>query len=165
MKLRVVSPRTTILTYLLIELFAITFFLLVWRNLSPYGVFSIMQVLQYGLLVIVGLFTLIPVALELIGFGSHRLSISEKGVSYRARKTRYRLGWEEIDHIALCPSLLGQTTKSSYVCFFADDRTRRVSGRAEFSRSAFGLQYRKGLPELIAKYCDLPIENLKEIQK
>ena len=164
MKMRAVSPRTTILTYGLIELFAISFFLLILTNLTPYKYFSVMQVLQYGLLVVVGVFILIPFFLEFFGFGSYRFRISEKGVTYSARKTRYRLSWEEIHHIALIPDLLGQTTKKSYICFFADDQPRRVSGRAEFSRSAFGAQYRKGLPELIAKYSDLPIENLETIE-
>lgn len=123
-----------------------------------------MQVLQYGLLAIIGLFALIPIFLELFGFGSFRFTISDKGVSYRARRTRYRLRWDEVQRIALCPGLLGFTTKNSFLCFFADDQPRRVSGRAEFSRSAFGVQYRKGLPELIARYTDMQIENLDAIE-
>ena len=165
MKLRVVSPLETIVKYSLIELFAILFFLLVLRNLSPYQYFSVMQVLQYGLLLVVVLFLLLPVVVEFFGFGAARLLLSGRGVVYKTRGMKHTLGWNEIERVILSPDLYGQVTKRSYIIFCADEEPNAVRNRSEFHPRAFGLQYRKGLPKVIAKYCDLPIENLSKIEK
>ena len=165
MKLRAVAPRETIIKYGLIEVFSILFFLLVLRNLTPYRYFSVMQVLQYTLLTVVGLFILIPVWLELFGFGALRFLITKRGVVYQKRRLRYRLAWEDIQHVILTPDLYGRVSKSCYVVFYADEEPRLVSGRSEFHPRAFGLQYRKGLPKIIKKYCDLPIERLDTIER
>jgi len=165
MKLRVVSPRETIIKYLLIEGFAILFFLLVLRNLTPFRYFSVMQVLQYALLSVVGLFILLPVWVELFGFGAIRFVLSKRGVSYQKRRLKYRLAWDEVQRIVLTPNIYGRVAKGSYLVFYADDTPNRVNGRTEFNPRAFGLQYRKGLPEAIAKYCDLEIENLNLVEK
>ena len=165
MKLRVVSPRETIVKYAMVEVFAILFFLLVWRNLTPYRYFSVMQVLQYSLLGVVALFILLPVGVELFGFGSLRFLLSKRGVGYQNRKTRYRLSWDDVQRVVLSPDLYGRISKRSYVVFYADEEPQQVTGKTEFYERAFGLQYRKGLPELIAKYTDLEIENLEVIQK
>lgn len=160
MKLRVVSPLETIVKYALIELFAIPFFLLVLRNLTPYRYFSVMQVLQYALLFSVALFILLPVWVELFGFGSARFLIHSRGVSYQTRGIHYELAWEDVERVVLSPDLYGQVTKRSYLVFYADAESNRVRNRSEFHPRAFGVQYRKGLPEVIAQYCDLRIENL-----
>lgn len=165
MKLRVVSPRETIVKYAMVEVFAILFFLLVLRNLTPYRYFSVMQLLQYSLLGVVVLFLLLPIGVELFGFGALRFLLSKRGVTYRNRKLRYRLAWDEVRHIVLAPDLYGRISKRSYLVFYADDDPRPVTGKSEFHERAFGLQFRKGLPEAIAKYCDYPIENLDVIQK
>lgn len=165
MKLRTVSPRTTILTYLLIELFAVSFFLLLQRNRTPFRYFSVMQALEYALLAIVLVFMLIPVYLELFGFGSIRFILSKRGVSYQKHGLRYRLAWSDVRRVILAPDLYGRVTKGSYLVFYADEAPRQVRGRAEFNSRAFGVQYRKGLPEAISKYCDLEIENLDAIVK
>ena len=165
MKLRVVSPIETIVKYALIELFGIAFFLLVLRNLSPYQYFSVMQVLQYGLLVVVVLFLLLPVFVELFGFGSARFLLSSRGVIYQTRRTKYKLGWDEIERVILSPDLYGQVTKRSYIIFYADEEPNAVRNRSEFHSRAFGVQYRKGLRKAIAKYCDLEIENLSKVEK
>jgi hypothetical protein len=165
MKLRVVSPRETIIKYLMIEIFAILFFLLILRNLTPYRYFSVMQVLQYALLGIVALFILLPVWVELFGFGSARFLLSSRGVIYQTRRTKYKLSWSEIERVILMPDLYGQVTRRSYLVFYADEKPNQISGRSEFHPRAFGLQYRKGLPEAIAQYCDLEIENLDAIVK
>lgn len=165
MKLRAVAPRETIIKYGLIEVFSILFFLLILRNLTPYRYFSVMQVLQYTLLTVVGLFILIPVWLELFGFGATRLIITKRGVVYQKRRLRYRLAWEDIQHVILTPDLYGRVSKNCYIVFYADEDPRLVSGRSEFHARAFGLQYRKGLPEIIKKYCDLPIERLDTIER
>ncbi|MEZ4627160.1 MAG: hypothetical protein R2912_03375 [Eubacteriales bacterium] len=165
MKLRVVSPRETIVKYAMVEVFAILFFLLVWRNLTPYRYFSVMQVLQYSLLGVVALFILLPVGVELFGFGSLRFLLSKRGVGYQNRKIRYRLSWDDVQRVVLSPDLYGRISKRSYVVFYADEEPQQVTGKTEFYERAFGLQYRKGLPELIAKYTDLEIENLEVIQK
>ena len=163
MKLRVISPRETIVKYALIELFAISFFLLVWRNLTPYRYFSVMQVLQYALLFAVGLFILLPVWAELFGFGSARFVISSSGVSYQTRRTTYKLAWDEVARVILTPGLYGQVTKRSYIVFYADEQPTNARNRSEFHPRAFGVQYRKGLEEVLAKYCDRAIENMDEI--
>ncbi len=165
MKLRVVSPRETIVKYALIEGFSILFFLLILRNLTPYRYFTVMQLLQYALLVAVGLFILIPVWLELFGFGSIRLTLSKRGVMYQKRRLRYRLPWENVRRIIVTPDLYGRVGKRSYIVFYAEDEPQLIGARSDFHARAFGLQYRKGLPEIIKKYCDLPIENLKAIER
>ena len=165
MKLRVVSPRETIIKYVMIELFAISFLLLVLRNLTPYRYFSVMQLLQYALLFFVGLFILLPVFVELFGFGSARLVLSSRGVIYQTRRTKYKLAWEDVSRVVLSPDLYGQVTKRSYVVFYANEEPMLIRNRSEFHPDAFGLQYRKGLENAIAKYCDLQIENLSQIEK
>jgi hypothetical protein len=164
MKLRVVSPRETIIKYVMIELFAIPFFLLVLRNLTPFRYFSVMQTLQYALLAAVALFILLPVFVELFGFGSARFIISSRGVIYQTRRTKYKLAWEDVDRVVLSPDLYGQVTKRSYVVFYAEEASNLVRNRSEFHARAFGAQYRKGLEKTIATYCDLEIENLREIK-
>ena len=165
MKLRAVAPRETIIKYGMIETFSILFFLLILRNLTPYRYFSVMQVLQYALLTVVGLFILIPVWLELFGFGTIRLIITKRGVVFQKRRLRYRLAWEDIRHVILSPDLYGRVSTNCYIVFYADDEPRLVSGRSEFHTRAFGLQYRKGLPKIIAQYCDKEIYNLDAIEK
>ncbi len=164
MKLRAVSPLETIVKYLMIELFAIPFFLLVYKNLTPYRYFSVMQALQYALLGAVALFILLPVYLELFGFGSIRFVLSKRGVIYQKRRLRYRLAWEDVKHIALCTNLYGRVSRRCYLVFYADENPRLITGRSEFHPRAFGMQYRKGLPDVIATYCDLSIENLDAIE-
>ena len=165
MKLRVVSPLETIFKYVLIELFAIPFFLLVLRNLTPYRYFSVMQLLQYTLLFAVVLFTVLPVWVELFGFGSARLLLNSRGVIYQTRRIKYKLAWEDVQRIVLTPSLYGQVSKRSFLVFYADVEALPARNRSEFHPRAFGAQYRKGLPEAIAKYCNLPIENLEIVVK
>lgn len=165
MKLRVVSPRETIVKYAIIEVFSILFFLLILRNLTPYRYFTVMQLLQYALLTAVGLFILIPVWLELFGFGAYRMKLTKRGVAYLKRKLRYRLSWEDVRRIIVTPDLYGSVSKRCYIVFYAEDEPQLVGGRSEFHAGAFGLQYRKGLPEIIAQYCDLPIERLGAIEK
>ncbi len=165
MKLRAVSPLETIVKYLMVELFAIPFFLLVRMNLTPFRYFSVMQVLQYTLLAAVGLFILLPVYLELFGFGAARFIVTKRGVVYQKRRLKFQLSWEQIRHIVLTPDLYGRVSRRSYLVFYAAEKPRPVTGRSEFHPRAFGLQFRKGLPEAIAKYCDLEIENLEAVPK
>lgn len=165
MKLRAVSPREIITKYLMVELFAIPFFLLVRMNLTPYRYFSVMQVLQYVLLAAVGLFILLPVYLELFGFGAARFILTKRGVIYQRRRVKYQLPWEDVKHIVLAPDLYGRVSRRSYLVFYASEKPRPVTGRSEFHPRAFGLQYRKGLPKMIAKYTDLEIENLDVIRE
>lgn len=165
MKLRAVSPREIIIKYLMVELFAIPFFLLVRMNLTPYRYFSVMQVLQYALLTAVGLFILLPVYLELFGFGAARFILTKRGIIYQRRRVKFQLPWEEVKHIVLAPDLYGRVSRRSYLVFYAAEQPRPVTGRSEFHARAFGLQYRKGLPQAIAQYCSIPIENLEVIRE
>ena len=73
--------------------------------------------------------------------------------------------WAEVQRITLAPDLYDRVSRRSYLVFYAEERPRPVTGRSEFHPHAFGLQYRKGLPEAIAKYCDLEIENLSVIEQ
>ena len=112
-----------------------------------------------------GLFILIPVWLELFGFGSIRLILSKRGVMYQKRRLGYRLAWDDVRRIIVTPDLYGRVSKRSYIVFYAEDEPQLIGARSDFHAGAFGLQYRKGLPEIIKKYCDLPIENIKAVQK
>ena len=67
--------------------------------------------------------------------------------------------------IIVTPDLYGRVSKRSYIVFYAEDEPQLIGARSEFHAGAFGLQYRKGLPEIIKKYCDLPIENLEAIER
>ena len=149
MKFRVVSPRETIVKYAMVEVFAILFFLLVLRNLTPYRIFSVMQTLQYALLGVVILFILLPVGVELFGFGALRFHLTKRGIVYQNRKLKYRLAWDEVQHIVLAPDLYGRISKRSYLVFYADEqptnacttgwRTFAESGRESKFFSASGI--------------------------
>ena len=65
----------------------------------------------------------------------------------------------------MTPDLYGRVSKRSYIVFYAEDEPQLIGARSDFHAGAFGLQYRKGLPEIIQRYCDLPIENIKAVQK
>ena len=111
------------------------------------------------------LFILLPVWVEFFGFGSARLLLNSRGVIYQTRRIKSRLAWADVQRIVLTPSLYGQVSKRSFLVFYADAEALPARNRSEFHPRAFGAQYRKDLPDVIAKYCDLPIENLDLVER
>ncbi|MEA4869243.1 hypothetical protein SDC9_92892 [bioreactor metagenome] len=164
MKIRAVRLQTVLIKYILAESFSLLFLavLLIGAKLNPNE--SLLPVLRIILMLFLLVVALYPVYSELFGSGAIRFEMDETGVTYRKRQTAYHLDWPEIKCISLNPDLLEQLTKRCYICFFAADDACWLRSREEFSEQAFGVQYRKGLPEAIAKYTDLEICNLNAIQ-
>ena len=164
MKIRVVRLQTVLLKYILAEGFALAFLavLLVGAKINPNE--SLLPILRIILILFLLIVALYPVFSEVFGSGAIRFEMDETGVTYRKRKTVYHLDWPEVKCITLNPDLLEQLTKRCYICFFAADDACWLRSREEFSERAFGVQYRKGLPEAIAKYTDIEISNLNTIQ-
>ncbi len=65
--------------------------------------------------------------------------------------------------MALYPDRYGRFTKNCFICFSADEAFRAIRGRDDFSARIFGLQYRRGLPELIERYGNKQVEGLEQI--
>ncbi len=165
MKIRVVRFQTVLIKYILAESFALAFLavLLVGAKLNPNE--SLLPILRIILILFLLVVALYPVYSEVFGSGALRFEMDESGVTYRKRKTVYHLDWEEVKCISLNPDLLEQFTKRCYICFFAEDDACWLRSREEFNGRAFGVQYRRGLPEAIAQYTDLAICNLCEIRQ
>ncbi|MEN6635466.1 MAG: hypothetical protein ABFC56_06425, partial [Clostridiaceae bacterium] len=165
MSFRVVSPRITWIIYLGIEMFAIPFFLLLLFDIGPYQVYDSMPGARLIQLLFLCFALLLPLYFEFFNFGSLRLQMDETGVTYKSRQVEYHLSWNEVKRISLNPDAPEQLSTSKYVCFFAEEEPRTIIARSGFNSRAFGLQYRKGLPAIIKKYCDLPIERLDTIER
>ena len=165
MKFRVVSPRITWIIYFGIELLAIPFFFLLLFDVGPYQVYDGMPGMRLIQLLILCVAIVLPLYFEYYSFGALWLRVDESGVTYRTRQVEYHLSWDEVKHISINPEAPNQLSTGLYLCFFADEEPKPVVARSGFHARAFGLQYRKGLPEIIAQYCSLPIENLEAIQK
>ena len=165
MNFRVVSPKITLMIYLGIELLALPFFILIAFGIGPYQYILEMPDFRLPLLLFLSVAIVIPVYFEFYSFGALRFRMDEAGVTYKMQKNEYHLSWSEVKHITLNPDAPEQLSTGRYLCFFADNEPTAVTARSGFNARAFGLQYRKGLPEAIAKYCDLKIENLIVVQK
>lgn len=165
MNFRVVSPRMTWIIYLGIELFAIPFFFLLLFDIGPYQVYDSIPGARLIQLLLLCVALVLPLYFEFFNFGSLRLQMDEVGVTYKSRQVEYHLSWNEVKRISINPDAPGQLSTGVYLCFFADEEPKTIVARSGFNSRAFGLQFRKGLPEAIAKYCDLPIENLEIVQK
>ena len=165
MRIRVVSPKVILFIYLGTELLAIPFFILILFGIGPYQYMNEMPDLRLLLLLFLSVSIVLPLYFEFFSFGSLRLKIDEYGVTYHSRQEEYHLPWSEVKRIALIPDAFGEYATTPYVCFFADEEPRTIKARAEFNPRAFGVQNRKGLPEMIAKFCDIEIENLNVIDK
>jgi len=161
----VVSPRITWFIYFGIELLAIPLFFLILFSIGPYQVYDGMPGTRLIQLLFLFVAILLPLYFEHYSFGALWLRLDEAGVTYRTRQIEYYLSWNEVKRISINPDAPGQLSTGLYLCFFADEEPITIVARSGFHARAFGLQYRKGLPEIIKKYCDLPIENLDAIQK
>ena len=164
MKIRAVRLQNVLIKYILAEGFALLFLavLLVGARISPND--SLLPILRIVLMLFLLVVALYPVYSEVFGTGSIRFEMDETGVTYRKYKTVYHLDWAEVTCISLNPDLLEQLTRRCYICFFAADDACWLRSREEFNEHAFGVQYRKGLPEAIAKYSELEIRNLDAIE-
>ena len=165
MNLRVISPRLRFRIYFLIEMISVPFFLMtIYGGLPSFD--STFEFVSWLFVVLVFLFAVLsPLLIEKFDFGSERFLLDASGVSYVTRKVNYHLDWAQVQHICISPDRYGRFTKNCFICFYAEEVPRWMPMRSDYSPTAFGLQYRKGLPEIIAQYCSLPIENLDAIQK
>ena len=165
MNLRVISPRLRFRIYFLIELLALPMLgLFVYVGFSPED--STFEVVSWIFLIALQLFVaLSPLLIEKYSFGAEWFHLDASGVSYVTRKVNYHLDWAQVQHICISPDRYGRFTKNCFICFYAEEVPRWMPMRSDYSPTAFGLQYRKGLPEIIAQYCSLPIENLEAVQK
>jgi hypothetical protein len=165
MKLPVVKTSLTVTIYFAIYLFVLPFFVLI----AAVGIgrsFNLFKKISWWfLLVSTGGILLSPVWITKYGFPSLRFTIDEDGVSYIMRKCTYHLNWDEIRYVILYPDRYGRFTKNCFICFVADEFPPIISGREQFSDRVFGVQYRKGLPEYIGRYCDKPIQGLEYLQR
>ena len=165
MNLRVISPRLRFRIYFLIEMISVPFFLMtLYGGLPSFD--STFEFVSWLFVVLVFLFAVLsPLLIEKFDFGSERFLLDASGVSYVTRKVNYHLDWAQVQHICISPDRYGRFTKNCFICFYAEEFPRWMPMRSDYSPTAFGLQYRKGLPEAIAQYCSLPIENLEAVQK
>ena len=165
MRLSVISPRLRLTIYFIIELIVSPFFAMtIYAGLPSFE--STIEFISWLVVFLLFFFWLLsPIFLEKFGLGSEMFHLDESGVTYTTRKVIYHLDWTQVNHIMLSPDQYGRNTKNCFICFYAEDIPRWMPMRSDYTPTAFGLQYRKGLPELIAKYTDLEIENLEMIQK
>ena len=165
MRLRVISPRLRVTIYFLIELIVLPFFVLtIYGGVPSYE--STIEFISWLFVFLLFLFWLLsPFFMEKFGLGSEWFMIDASGVTYTSRKATYHLDWEQVNHIMLSPDRNGRTTKNCFICFYAEEVPRWMPMRTDYTATAFGVQYRKGLPEIIAQYCGKEIYNLDAIEK
>ena len=106
---------------------------------------------------------LMPVWSKIWGASSMRFRIDHTGVTYIKRKTSYYMKWDDVQYIILYPDAYGRITKNCYICFFSD-KTRPTLTKKGFKEGAFGVQWRKGLEEIIREYTDKPILGIASFQ-
>ena len=165
MKLPVIKTSLTVTIYFAIYLFVLPLFVLILAAGIGRGTNLFEEISWWFLLVSTGGILLSPVWITKYGFPSLRFAIDEDGVSYITRKCTFHLKWDEIPYIILYPDRYGRFTKNCFICFVADEVSPLISSREQFNASAFGVQYRKWLPEYIGKYCDKPIQGLEYLQR
>jgi hypothetical protein len=151
--------------YFLIEIIVLPFFILIVYAGFP-SCESTIEFISWLFVFLLFFFWLLsPIFLEIFGLGSEWFILDASGVTYTTRKVMYHLDWTQVNHIMLSPDRYGRTTKNCFICFYAEEVPRWMPMRSDYTSTAFGIQYRKGLPEAIAKYCDLPIENIEAVLK
>ena len=165
MIMRVISPRLRFWIYFLIELLALPLLALYFYiGISPDD--STFEVICLFFLIALQLFVaLFPLLIEKYDFGAEWFHLDASGVTYQSRKATYHLDWVQVQHIMLSPDRTGNTTINSFICFYAEELPRWLPMRSDYSPTAFGLQYRKGLPETIGQYCNKEIYNLDAIER
>ena len=165
MNLRVISPRLRFWVYFLIELLALPLLVLYFYiGISPDD--STFDVICLFFLIALQLFVaLFPLLIEKYDFGAEWFHLDASGVTYTSRKVTYHLDWAQVQHIMLSPDAYGRFTKNCFICFYAEEIPSWLPMRSDYTPTAFGLQYRKGLPEVIAQYCSKEIYNLDAIEK
>ena len=92
--------------------------------------------------------------------------IGEKGVYCHFRKNHYFMPWENVKQIIMYPDMMGRITKNCIIFFIADDVPPPLpkKGALEYSDSFIGVQYRKGLLEIIRAYTSILIKNAEWIE-
>ena len=165
MRLRVISPRLRFQIYFLIELITAPFFFMtIYAGFPSFE--STVELISWIFVFLLFLFAVLsPVIIEITSFGANWFYLDTLGITYTTRKVSYHLDWAQVKHIMLSPDAYGRTTKNCFICFYAEEVPRWMPMHSDYSPTAFGLQYRKGLPEIIAQYCDKEIYNLDAIEK
>ncbi len=165
MQLRVISPRLRFRIYFLIELIAVPFFFL-YLYAGTQSIESTVEFVSWIFVLLLQLFAvLLPIFIERYDFGAEWFYLDASGVTYTSRKAAYHLDWTQVRHIMLSPDQYGRFTKNCFICFYADEIPSWLPLRSDYTPTAFGLQYRKGLPAIIAQYCSKDIMNLDAIEK
>ncbi len=95
------------------------------------------------------------------GYSSMKFRIDRNGVTYIKRKRYYHMKWDEIQNIIFYPDAYGRITKNCFICFIADKVPPLLTGYENFGEGAFGVQWRKGLEEIIREYTDKPIQGIE----
>lgn len=100
------------------------------------------------------------------GLGSQYFIIDSEGVSYiKKRNVRFTIRWEKVAVIALAPDGCGHYSTKSFVIFaIRDDALLLLSNRDHYNEDVVGVQYRKGLVDLIKQYTDIPIRFIDTIE-
>ena len=175
MRYRVMNSRSTLMIAAFVEalLCSLLAFFLYTESLRSwkFGAGSMITVaLLLGLIV----FFAVEAA---FGFGEEHITIDEAGLTFEARKAvaagsalgsrkeNYFIPWSEVRYVCLARTASGRYSKLSFIVFSTDVPYPQLYSRSAFDRTHVGIQYRKGLTDVIRRYTDLPIRSIEEIEK
>lgn len=166
MNMSVIRPSNIIKIYCFNYIFIMPFFIvmLVMDNLGRDHSYIEAIIRWFLIIFIFCIFILMPVWNGKWGFAAMRFKINEIGVAYIKRNTCYYLKWDEIEYIILYPDQYGRMTKNCLICFVADKVPPMLNGYKDFNERAFGVQWRKGLEEIIREYTDKPIRGIEYLR-
>lgn len=68
-------------------------------------------------------------------------------------------------YVYLARTASGRYSKLSYIVFSIDVPYPQLYSGSAFDRTHVGIQYRKGLTDVIRRYTDLPIRFIEEIER
>ncbi len=165
MEIPVLSPSFRLRVYLTSYIISVPFLIaMLAADGGSLGHSLIEEIIRWSLIFVVFAYgILMPVWSRIWGASSMRFRIDHTGVTYIKRKTSYYMKWEDVQYIILYPDAYGRITKNCYICFFSD-KTRPTLTKKGFKEDAFGVQWRKGLEEIIREYTDKPILGIASFQ-
>ena len=100
------------------------------------------------------------------GAGAKCFKIDDNGVSYYDSDNEYVIEWENVKAIMLMPDKNGRYSSRSFINFVTrEDAALYFSNVAGFSNEVVGVQYRKGIVEIIRKYTEMPIRSIELIER
>ena len=119
--------------------------------------------------VYLGIASLMPLWDVLWGIGGYldkRFVIDADGVLYYTKRKRFYLRWAEIQHVVLYPDRIGRFKKHCFVCFIATmGLPARLCDWHDYKETAFGIQYRPELVEIIEQLGGKKVELIDQISK